>query len=57
MTSYYRPQQDNRPDDIFSNIKNVIDGLNHNLEKDVRSHLKNVYSTLTLSLVTFIFGF
>ncbi|KAI6182111.1 Bax inhibitor 1 [Aphelenchoides bicaudatus] len=57
MTSYYRqapPEQ--RHDDIFANIQRAFSGLNNKLEKDVRQHLKNVYSTLTLAIVTAMVG-
>jgi hypothetical protein len=54
MTSQFR--SDNRHDDILGNIHRVFNGLGDNLEKDVRAHLKNVYATLTLSVVTAMVG-
>jgi len=56
MTTYYRSSATNRPDDIFGTFQRAFSSLNDKLEKDVKTHLKNVYSTLTLALVTATVG-
>ncbi|KAI6219178.1 hypothetical protein M3Y99_01668000 [Aphelenchoides fujianensis] len=53
MTSQYRHPEEN---DVLRNLGRVFTGLGDKLEKDVREHLKNVYSTLTLCLVTAVVG-
>uniref|UniRef100_A0A7E4VQ16 Bax inhibitor 1 n=1 Tax=Panagrellus redivivus TaxID=6233 RepID=A0A7E4VQ16_PANRE len=44
------------PTNILRNVENIFSSLNNRLEKDVRDHLKTVYSTLTICLVTAMFG-
>lgn len=59
MTSYFRQSPHSGPNaegDILGNIGRVFTGLGEKLEKDVRDHLRNVYSTLTLALFTAVVG-
>jgi len=44
------------PTDILGNVGNIFNSLGNKLEKDVREHLKNVYGTLTLCLITSVIG-
>ncbi|KAI6203778.1 hypothetical protein M3Y94_00595700 [Aphelenchoides besseyi] len=53
MTSQYRHPEEN---DVLRNVFRAFGGLNDKLEKDVRDHLKNVYSTLTLCILTAVVG-
>jgi len=55
MTSAFRSGS-TRPDNLLGNFQRVFTGLGDKLEKDVKSHLKNVYTTLTLCLVTAVVG-
>jgi len=54
MTSTYGSST--RPEDLLGNFQRVFTSLGDKLEKDVRSHLKSVYTTLTLCLVTAVVG-
>ena len=59
MTSYQSYQRsDSTPEstDVFGNINKIFSSLGNKLEKDVRIHLKNVYGTLTLCMVTAVLG-
>uniref|UniRef100_A0AC34QVY0 Bax inhibitor 1 n=1 Tax=Panagrolaimus sp. JU765 TaxID=591449 RepID=A0AC34QVY0_9BILA len=44
------------PTNIFANIERMFSTLDNKLEKDVKEHLKNVYSTLTMSLIAAMIG-
>ncbi|KAE9549317.1 hypothetical protein FO519_007468 [Halicephalobus sp. NKZ332] len=44
------------PTNLLGNIERIFSTLNNTLEKDVRDHLKNVYSTLTISLIAAMVG-
>jgi len=44
------------PTDILGNVGNIFNSLGNKLEKDVREHLKNVFGTLTLCLITSVLG-
>jgi FtsH-binding integral membrane protein len=44
------------PTDILGNIGKIFTSLENKLEKDVRDHLKNVYGTLTICLMTAVVG-
>jgi len=52
MTSRFQSD----PTDILGNVGNIFNSLGNKLEKDVREHLKNVYGTLTLCLITSVIG-
>jgi len=54
MASQYDTR--NRDVDFLTNIQRAFTGLGDKLEKDVRIHLKNVYTTLTLALLTAVVG-
>ncbi|KAH7728602.1 Uncharacterized protein family UPF0005 containing protein [Aphelenchoides avenae] len=59
MSSYYsdsRPRSQNDSTDILGNIGRIFSTLGNKLEKDVKDHLRNVYGTLALALLTAVVG-
>jgi len=54
--TYNSHQEGPETTDIFGNVNRIFSTLGNKLEKDVREHLKNVYATLTLCMVTAVFG-
>ena len=44
------------PTNILGNIERIFSTLNNKLEKDVKDHLRNVYSTLTICMFAAVFG-
>ncbi|KAI1722334.1 inhibitor of apoptosis-promoting bax1 domain-containing protein [Ditylenchus destructor] len=52
----YNSQSSPESTDILGNINRIFSTLGNKLEKDVKDHLKNVYGTLTLCLITATLG-